>query len=210
MPIYQLNEDGSIRKKDKDGNYNGKPKKKNGQLQYRVIVNTTDANGKSKKIEREVYGLAEAKEMERQLEAEYKDKHVVPTARMTIQELFEKFEVYHSHETRTSSHGKTTRNLRVHVLPTMANCRLDRLSKERLAEWKNEIAAKDLSLATKKGIYQAFNAMLNYAVKLDYLPKNPLSALGTFKDANGSLRESCSVRINTTSAALISLSVIPQ
>lgn len=184
MPIYQLNEDGSIRKKDKDGNYNGKPKKKNGQSQYRVIVNVTDANGKPKKIERKVYGLAEAKEMERQLEAEFKDKRIVPTARMTIQELFEKFEVYHANETRLSSHGKSTRNLRIHVLPTMADCKLDRLSKERLAEWKNGIAAKDLSIATKKGIYQAFNAMLNYAVKLDYLPKNPLSALGTFKDAN--------------------------
>ena len=184
MPIYQLNEDGSIRKKDSSGNYNGKPKKKDGQLQYRVIINITDANGKSKKIERKVYGFAEAKEVERQLEAEYKDKRVVSTARMTIQELFEKFEEYHAHETRLSSHNKAMQILRTHVLPSMGDCRLDRLSKERLAEWKNGIAAQDLSIVTKKNIYQAFNSMLNYAVKLDYLPKNPLSALGTFKDAN--------------------------
>lgn len=184
MPIYQLNEDGSIRKKDKDGKYNGKPKKKDGQLQYRVIINVTGANGKPKKIERKVYGLAEAKEVERQLEAEYKDKRVVSTPRMTVQELFEKFEVYHANETRQSSHNKAMQILRTHVLPTMAECRLDRLSKERLAEWKNSIAAQDLSIVTKKNIYQAFNSMLNYAVKLDYILKNPLSALGTFKDAN--------------------------
>lgn len=184
MPIYQLNEDGSIRKKDKDGKYNGKPKKKDGQLQYRVIINVTGANGKPKKIERKVYGLAEAKEVERQLEAEYKDKRVVSTPRMTVQELFEKFEVYHANETRQSSHNKAMQILRTHVLPTMAECRLDRLSKERLAEWKNSVAAQDLSIVTKKNIYQAFNSMLNYAVKLDYILKNPLSALGTFKDAN--------------------------
>ena len=66
----------------------------------------------------------------------------------------------------------------------MAKHRLDKLTKEQLAEWKNSIAAKKLSIVTKKNIYQAFNSMLNYAVKLDYLIKNPLSALGTFKDAN--------------------------
>lgn len=89
----------------------------------------------------------------------------------------------------------------------MANCRLDRLSKERLAEWKNEIAAKDLSLATKKGIYQAFNAMLNYAVKLDYLPKNPLSALGTFKDANRFVKPSDKLHYYTAEQFLDFLAV---
>ncbi len=177
MPIYQINST------EGEGN-KPKPKKKDGLIQYRVIVNYNDANGKPRKVERKVYGLSEAKTMERQLEAEYKDKRVVSGAKMTVQELFEKFEEYHSTETRQSSHNKAMQILRIHVLPTMAECRLDRLSKERLAEWKNSISAKDLSIVTKKNIYQAFNSMLNYAVKLDYLPKNPLSALGTFKDAN--------------------------
>lgn len=103
---------------------------------------------------------------------------------MTVQELFDRYAEYHAHETRQSSHNKAMQILETHVLPTMGNCRLNKLTKERLADWKNSIAAQDLSIVTKKNIYQAFNAMLNYAVKLDYLPKNPLSALGTFKDAN--------------------------
>lgn len=179
--IYQINEDGTIKKKNDTG---GKAKKKNGQIQYRVIVSYNDANGKARKVERKVYGLAEAKLVERQLEAEYKDKRVVLSARMTVQELFDKYEEYHAHETRQSSHNKAMQILKTHVLPTMGNCRLDKLTKEQLADWKNSIAAQDLSIVTKKNIYQAFNAMLNYAVKLDYLPKNPLSTLGTFKDAN--------------------------
>lgn len=32
----------------------------------------------------------------------------------------------------------------------MGNCRLDKLTKEQLTEWKNSIAAQDLSIVTKK------------------------------------------------------------
>ncbi len=171
MPINQLKK-------------NGKPvKDKGGRQGYRIRINFTDTSGKPQQVEKVTYGLAEAKLLEQQLNAEYKDKQIV-VVRKTIQELFNEYEVYHSHETRQSSHNKAMQILRTHVLPTMANHRLDRLSKERLAEWKNSIAAQDLSIVTKKNIYQAFNSMLNYAVKLDYLQKNPLSALGTFKDAN--------------------------
>ncbi|MDE6810184.1 MAG: hypothetical protein K2J42_08905 [Muribaculaceae bacterium] len=158
-------------------------KKKNGLQGYRVRINYTDMNGNPRQVERTAYGLAEANVLEKQLVAEFKDKQTI-VVRKTIQELFNEYEVYHAHETRQSSHNKAMQIVRTHVLPAMAECRLDRLSKERLAEWKNGIAAQDLSIVTKKNIYQAFNSMLNYAVKLDYLTKNPLSALGTFKDAN--------------------------
>lgn len=171
MPINQLKKNGKA------------VKDKSGRQGYRVRINFTDTNGKPQQVEKVTYGLAEAKLLEQQLIAEYKNKQPV-VVRKTIQELFNEYEVYHSHETRQSSHNKAMQILRTHVLPTMAECRLDRLSKERLAEWKNGIAAQDLSIVTKKNIYQAFNAMLNYAVKLDYLQKNPLTSLGTFKDAN--------------------------
>ncbi len=45
------------------------------------------------------------------------------------------------------------------------------------------IAAADYSLATKQDAYKVFAAMLNYAVKMEYIPKNPLTVLGNFKDA---------------------------
>ena len=158
-------------------------KKKNGVSRYRVIFNYTDLCGERKKVERLVWGRANAQTVERELEAEYGDRHVAPS-HMTIGELFDKYKVYHANETRQSSHNKAMQILNTHVLPMMKDHRLDKLTKESLAEWKNSISAKKLSIITKKNIYQAFNTMLNFAAKLDYIPKNPLPALGTFKDAN--------------------------
>lgn len=155
-------------------------KKKNGLQGYRVRVNYTDASGKARQIERTAYGLAEANALEQALISEYKEKRTA-SSRLTVLELFEQYEEYHSHETRKTSHDSTVRNLRYRVLPTMADYRLDRLSQPVLAQWKNDIAATDLSIVTKRNAYAAFVAMLNYAVKMDYLTKNPLVALGNFK-----------------------------
>lgn len=158
-------------------------KKKNGLQGYRVRVNYTDANGNAKQVERTAYGNAEAVALEQRLIAEYKDKKNTVT-RMTVKELFDKYEEYHANETRKTSHDTAMKILRLRVLPTMANCRLDKLTKPTLERWKNEISTADLSTVTKQNAYGAFNALLNYAVKMDYIPKNPLSALRNFRDAN--------------------------
>lgn len=156
-------------------------KKKNGLQGYRVRVNFTDAYGKARQIERTAYGLAEANALEQSLIAEYKEKRTA-SSRLTVRELFEQYEEYHSHETRKTSHDSAMKNLRLRVLPTMSDYRLDRLTQPVLAKWKNELAADEkLSITTKKNAYSAFTAMLNYGVKMDYLAKNPLSSLGNFK-----------------------------
>jgi len=157
--------------------------KKDGRQQYRVRVNYTDAAGKPRQLERTAYGKDEAVALEQMLIAEYKDKRAT-VSRLTVQQLFDEYEVYHSHETRKTSHDSAMRNLRSRVLPTMKDYRLDRLTQPVLAQWKNEIAASELSITTKRNAYAAFVAMLNYAVKMDYLAKNPLSALGNFRDAD--------------------------
>lgn len=157
--------------------------KKDGKMQYRVRVNYTDAAGKAHQVERTAYGNAEAVALEQQLIAEYKDKRTT-TSRLTVGQLCAEYEVYHSHETRKTSHDSTMKALRLRVLPTMADHRLDKLSQPVLARWKNEIAATDLSIVTKQNAYGAFVALLNYAVKMEYIPKNPLVALGNFKDSN--------------------------
>ena len=156
-------------------------KKKNGLRGYRVRVNYTDASGKARQIERTAYGLAEANALEQSLISEYKEKRTA-SSRLTVRELFEQYEEYHSHETRRTSHDSAMKNLRLRVLTTMSDYRLDRLTQPVLAKWKNDLAADEkLSITTKKNAYSAFTAMLNYGVKMDYLAKNPLSALGNFK-----------------------------
>lgn len=156
-------------------------KKKNGLQGYRVRVNYTDASGKARQIERTAYGLAEANALEQALIAEYKEKRTA-SSRLTVRELFEQYEEYHSHETRKTSHDSAMKNLRLRVLPTMSDYRLDRLTQPVLAKWKNELAADEkLSISTKRNAYKVFVAMLNYAVKMENLAKNPLSSLGNFK-----------------------------
>ena len=47
--------------------------------------------------------------------------------------------------------------------------------------WKQEISAQGLSFTTRKNIYGEFRAMINYAVKMEYIPKNPVTIAGNFK-----------------------------
>lgn len=157
--------------------------KKNGLQQYRVRVNYTDAAGKAHQIERTAYGLAEANALEQSLIAEYKDKQRVPTAKITVKQLIDEYDVYHSHETRKTSHDNIMRNLRNRVQKPLGDYRLDRLTQPVLAGWKNDIAASKLSIRTKQNAYATFAALLNYAVKMEYITKNPLTVLGNFKDA---------------------------
>ncbi len=155
-------------------------KKKDGLQQYRVRINYTDNLGKPHQIERTAYGLEEAKQLETALMSKYKDKRT--TVKLTIKELCDEYAAYHSHETRRTSHESTMKILRLRVLPYLADCRLDKLTQPILADWKNKIAAENFVIATKKNAYAKFSALLNYAVKMDYIPKNPLTVLGNFKD----------------------------
>lgn len=164
-------------------------KKKNGLQGYRVRVNYTDVNGNPQQVERTAYGNAEATLLEQQLIAEFKEKRT-SFSRMTIKELCQKYEVYHANETRKTSHDTTMKILTLRVLPTMGNYRIDKLTKPILEKWKNGIANTDLSIITKQNAYSTFNALLNYAVKMDYISKNPLSALGNFRDVNAAPQSS--------------------
>lgn len=155
-------------------------KKKDGLMQYRVRINYTDNLGKPHQVERTAYGLEEAKQLETALMSEYKDKRTA--VKLTVKELCDEYAEYHKHETRRTSHESTMKILRLRVLPYLADYRLDKLTQPVLADWKNKIAAENFVISTKKNAYAKFSALLNYAVKMDYIPKNPLTVLGNFKD----------------------------
>lgn len=155
-------------------------KKKDGLMQYRVRINYTDNLGKPHQVERTAYGLEEAKQLETALMSEYKDKRTA--VKLTVKELCDEYAEYHKHETRRTSHESTMKILRLRVLPYLADYRIDKLTQPVLADWKNKIAAENFVISTKKNAYAKFSALLNYAVKMDYIPKNPLTVLGNFKD----------------------------
>lgn len=163
MPIYKLDSS------------------KNGKQGYRVIVNYTDTNGNKKRKSQCVYGKQEARELESELLKSVKEN---PNAvKITIKELYKEYIKVKAHEVRRSSLTKTKSILENHVLNTpLAKTRLDKLSKRILQDWKNEIAKKDIKVTTKNNAYRELNTLINYALKMDYILKNPLKDIGKFKE----------------------------
>lgn len=155
--------------------------KKDGKQGYRVCINYTDKNGIAKRIERTAYGSAEAKQLEKELLREYSAK-AGADMRLTVQELYDEYMTAKRHEVRASSYDKTRRILEANILPILGKTRLDRLNAPALQNWKNQIASRDIAVSTQKAIYTELRTLLNYAVRMEYLAKNPLLTVGNFKD----------------------------
>lgn len=168
MPIYKM-----------DG-------KKDGLQKYRVRVNYTDRDGKSRQLDRVAYGKEEAKELERQLNRDLTEE---TTKKITLSELTKEFLGVKKYEVRESSLDKMKRRLDYYVLPTLGEYKINKLNVPILQKWKTAVEEmktstdKPLSLRTKQSAYCELRAVLNYAVKMEYLSRNPLFALGNFKDA---------------------------
>lgn len=173
-------------------------KKKNGLQGYRVRVNYTDMNGNPQQVERMAYGLSEAQLLEKQLLIEFKERKEVSKSKMTINQLVEEYGEYHKIEVKASSLDSIMKTLRLRVQPHLGECRLDKLTQPRLAEWKVTIGKQDLSDTTKKNAYSIFVALLNYAVKMQYIPKNPLAILGNFKDSSDVSKQPQKLRYYTS------------
>lgn len=162
MPIYKTG------KKNNDG-----------VQQYRVTYNYTDPNGKYRQKTKLVYGLSEAKFTE----AMFNSKPTAEeTQNITVKQLYDKYVESQKNEVRETSLEKTKCNLKKYVLPSLAKTKLDKLTVSALQQWKNSISEADIKIRTKKNIYKIFNAMLNYAVKMEYMNSNPLKKVGNFKD----------------------------
>ena len=156
-------------------------KKKDGKQGYRVRVNYTDANGKSHQIERTAYGANEARILEMQLINDFKSQSVVP-GNMTVNALYDEYIKSKTREVRESTLNKTKQILKIHILPHLKNVSLDKLTKAKLQDWKTTISEKGLSTVTMQNIYGELRSMLNFAVQMEYIPQNPLTTLGNFKN----------------------------
>lgn len=163
--------------------YKVKGESKDGLQKYRVRVNYTDRNGKAHSITRIEYGAAEAKILESKLIDEYTAKGA-PTAptRITVQMLYNEYIIAKKSEVRETSLIKIKENIESTVLPYFSNQRLDKLNSKQLQTWKNTLFEKDLALTTLQNAYSHFHSLLNFAVRMDYISKNPLNSIGNFKD----------------------------
>ena len=166
MPIYKANGE------------------KDGLKKYIVRVNYISDSGEAKQLTRIAYGSGAAKDLERDLNNSLKDKAELPIKKMTVQELFDEYIAFKQMEVKKSSIARMTDNFNFYILPTFQNCRIDRLSIKMLQEWKLILNNKNLSLSTKSGAFSCFKALINYAVKMEYIYKNPFDKADNFKDTS--------------------------
>ncbi len=160
--------------------------KKDGLQKYRVRVNYVDSFGEYKQIERVAYGKDAAKELEARLMCDLKEE---ASKKMTLAELAKEYLSTKKFEVRESSLDKMKRRLDYYVLPSLGNYRIDKLCTPVLQKWKANVeemtksTGEHLSLRTKQSAYCELRAVLNYGVKMEYIPRNPLFATENFKDA---------------------------
>jgi len=157
--------------------------KKDGLQKYNVRINYIGDDGKSKQLTRTVYGLETAKDLERQLINEMKTKGENSVKRMTVQKLYDEYTDVRKCEVRETTARITRQHYELYVKPSMANVRLDKLTPAKLLDWKLTVEERNLAIATKKKAYSNFRALLNYAVKMEYIERNPILKIGNFKDA---------------------------
>ncbi len=155
-------------------------KTKDGKKGYRVRINYKDANGNYQTKTKIVYGAPEAKFAEMELLAHTADS--ASPSSMTVDELYKQYMDSKKHEVRATSLNKYESMHEKHILPYIGSIRLDKLTSPRLQEWKNAITEKGFTTSINQHIYGELRALLNFAVKMDYLPSNPLTKLGNFKN----------------------------
>lgn len=86
------------------------------------------------------------------------------------------------HEVRASTFANSEKFLRLYVIPIVGRAKINKLTNSALQDWKNQLNSSHLSTTSKKHVYAEFRALLNYAIKMTYLEKNPLLSVGNFKD----------------------------
>lgn len=155
--------------------------KKDGLQKYRVRINYTDQQGNQKQLDRVAYGKDEAKLLEMRLTKEVSETKQSVT--MSVQELYDEYMAAKKYEVRETTYDKSSRIINRYVLPYVKNVKINKLSNQILQQWKSDISNLGLAVKTCRNIFGEFRSMLNYAVRMEYLPRNPLTIVGNFKDA---------------------------
>ncbi len=169
MPIYKM-----------DG-------KRDGLQRYRVRINYTDKNGKARQLDRVAYGREAAKQLEERLNREVKP---IGAPNMTLNELYAEYIEARRHELRENTLRAIRTRLEPYILPELGAYTLRELTVPLLQKWKScfdertraRCPERKISLMLKQDIYGELRTMLNYAVRMEYLPRNPLTSVGNFKN----------------------------
>jgi integrase len=166
MPIYKVN-----------GN------KKDGLQKYHVRINYISCDGKFKQLTRTAYGSEAAKDLEAKLQNDIKAKQVSSDSKKTIDKLFNEYIATKKHDVRKTTYLRYEQLYGLYIKPELEKVKIYKLTIPKLQEWKMYIEKLGIGLTTRNHAYAVLRILLNYAVKMEYIPKNPLIAIGCFKDA---------------------------
>lgn len=168
MPIYRI-----------DG------EKKGGLQKYRVVVNYTDAVGIKRRAERRVYGKGAAEQAEAELRKKAAEDQTGPltkTARMTVEDLWNLYREEKKSDIRASTMAKKESVVKTHVLPFLGKTPLRELTREKLLDWRADLAKRQNKTNTKNGAYRELRALLNFAAERGLIREAPMKYIPTFRD----------------------------
>ncbi len=158
-----------------------KNEKKDGLQKYKVRVNYKDAKGNYKQVCKTAYGMEDAKRQEYLIKLKVTEKDEASVNRMSVQALYEEYIFNKQYEVRLSTLSKTKQVMRNYILRELSDYNLSKLGAKELQKWKLSMEERDLATTTKNNAYTELRTMLNFAVKMEYISKNPLSLVGNFK-----------------------------
>ena len=158
--------------------------KKDGLQKYNVRINYTVSDGTQKQITRTAYGFEDAKDLEQKLLIEVREKQDGSYGRTTVDQLFKEYIATKQHDVRKTTSHKYEKEYELYIKPKLENIKLCKLTVPMLQKWKSYIEGLEIGLTTRNHAYSTLRILLNYAVRMEYIPKNPLTALGCFKDAD--------------------------
>lgn len=157
-------------------------KSKNGKG-YRVEVNYTDSFGNRKKVVRQnknTLSLKDAKQLEAQILSEI-SLYNQTNREATMEEVYNFYTSVIKNEVKRSTLNNKNKIYRTHIAPYFANKKISKISLIDFQNWKLAIQQKEYSHEYQKDLYASLNAIINFAVKYEYINVNHLAKLGNFK-----------------------------
>ena len=101
---------------------------------------------------------------------------------ITTQLLFEKYKHYITVNLKPASVKSACDVIRLYVLPTFADKPIKSITTSDIEKWQEDIINKGFKFKYKSKIYCGFCAMMNYAIKHNYLESNVVNRVGNFKN----------------------------
>lgn len=150
-------------------------KLKDGTKRYkvRVYIGIDSLTGKQKEIVRKGFkSRKEATLAEARLKLEYEEKTFnVKNNKYTFQQIYDLFLVEHKNTVKSGTYATTVRYAKLHILPKIANKRIDSFTVLDCQKLVNQWAEYFNSAKYPKGITQQ---VFDYAIKMNIITDNPM------------------------------------